>query len=316
MPDESITESKTDVTDLRARARTAMRTTKTSLRELGLRLGLQHQALSRWTMGTEFDAERVLVEPKIRAWLEQLEEERAAAHPRDADSPFLTTPTSERILSALAYTKAQGDLSIIYGAPGVGKTRSILHFVASYQHVWHATIRPSCASTLGTLQEIGRAIGLHVIGLGARELSQHIIEHVRNVQGLIVLDEMQHLHLKAIEEVRAIHDESGVGIALSGNDAGYGKLTGGVRSMQFAQIFSRIGLRLHVGPPDARDVQVITEHFGLKDGNAIDLLVRVGSRPGGLRSVTKILRLASLAGTRTPTWETVRSAAANLGAEA
>lgn len=59
---------------------------------------------------------------------------------------------------------------------------------------------------------------------------------------MIIIDEAQHLTVRALNHLRCISDESGVGICLIGNDDVYRKMKGSGKA-DFAQLFSRIGMR-------------------------------------------------------------------------
>ena len=312
---EPITESTTDITDLRRRAREAIESTNISIRELALRIGARHSSVARWLKGEAFGGEQALVEPKIRAWLDELDEQAAATDAAPALGPadFIETPTAERIMSALAYAQASRDMVSIVGAPGTGKTYAIKRFASLYRDVWHATITPACSTVVPALEEVAEAVGLREISAGARYLSRAIRARVRDTKGILVVDEFQLLSLGAIEELRAIHDAEGVAIALVGNEVGYARMSGS-RAAHHAQIYSRLGMRLHITPPSPRDVLRLAERENIEEPKSLTLLERIGSRPGGLRSVTKVIRFAKAAGQQ-PTFAMLKAAADNLGAD-
>lgn len=301
---------------LRERAKQAMHRMKLQTGELSTELELPRRALVRWLGDSRATTKDVaIVEPKVAAWLttvEQVDGIVERAHERQPE--FLETPTAERILSGLAYAKANGDMVTIFGAPGVGKTSAIRHFGSQYPHVWIATITPACAAVVPALEEVSEAVGLREASAGARRLSRAIQARVRDVDGIIVIDEAQHLTMGAIEVLRSIHDATGVGLALVGNELSYSRLSGG-RSAAYAQIHSRLGLRMHILPPGPKDVRVIANRWRVRDAKVLELLERIASKPGGLRSVTKVLRIATVAGANAPTFERVRGAVVHLGVE-
>lgn len=228
--------------------------------------------------------------------------------------PWVETPTAARIVAALAHAQAAGDMVCVYGAPGTGKTRTVNHYRRSYEHAWLATITPASAAVVPALEEVAEAVGIHDVSGGARRLSRAIRSKVSHLGGLIILDEAQHLSLSAIEELRSIHDATGVGVALVGNELVYAQLTGGTRAVHFAQLFSRVGLRLYVRTPGKGDVRALVEPWRVKDEKALELLERVAKKPGGLRAVHKILHLAA-AGGGAISAKRVRQAMDNLGTE-
>lgn len=231
-----------------------------------------------------------------------------------APADFVETESSEQIGSALAYAQASGDMVCIHGGPGIGKTHTIRKFVAAYDNVWVATIRPATAAVVPALEEIALAVGLEECGGGARRIGRAIEARVRGLRGIIILDEAQHLSMAAIEEVRSLHDATGVAIALVGNETVYARLTGRSRASHFAQLFSRLGLRLGIPHPTAKDVRQIAKRWSV-DEKGLDLLEQIASRPGALRAVVKVLRLAAK-GSRVITADHIHTACARLGMEA
>lgn len=206
---------------------------------------------------------------------------------------FVETETSKQILNALTYAMVNNDLAVIYGWPGLGKTRTISHFVehienAKSGHVWLCTISPSVKTVVPMLGAIGEAVGVVARRTGARELFDRICSRLATTKRcLLVIDEAQHLDQDALEEIRAIHDSSGAGIALVGNDLVYKRL------VKHPQIHSRIGLRLPLPRPLEADVQalVVARVGKAADDSAIELLEEIATLPGALRLVVKVLEV-------------------------
>jgi DNA transposition AAA+ family ATPase len=237
-----------------------------------------------------------------------------AARPLGAE-PFIETPTSEKIASALSYAQVYGDMVCIYGGAGVGKTRTIAHVARTYRNVFVASMTPASAGLVSALEVVAEAVGAPEVGGGARRLSRAIRAQLMVApQALLIIDEAQHLSLSAIEELRSIHDATDCGLALVGNETVYTRLTGGSRAAHFAQIFSRIGMRLFVAAPQPGDVRALAASWGVKNADAVALLEQVAARPGALRGVHKAIRSASRS-KREVTVEALQRALATLGAE-
>lgn len=227
---------------------------------------------------------------------------------------FVETPTSEKIASALGYAHAYGDMVCIYGGAGVGKTRTVEHFRVTYRNVFVAAMTPASSGLVSALEVVAEAVGAPEVGGGARRLSRSIRAQLGAAKALVIIDEAQHLSLAAIEELRSIHDATGCGLALVGNETVYTRLTGGSRAAHFAQIFSRIGLRLFIAGPQAGDVRALASSWGVKNADVVELLEQVATRPGALRGVHKAIRAASRS-RREVTVEAIQKALALLGAE-
>lgn len=300
--------------DLRQKVRSAMRREGLSLRQVAQELGTVHSTLSRW-----LDGEPVRTATELEAaaldWLRDHGRSRGL-------EPFVETYSAERILSGLAYAQAFGDLVAIYGGPGVGKTRSIQHYQSLYPNVWVVTLSPSCSGVVPALEEICDAVGLSDVSGGARRLARAIRSRVLGAEGLLILDEAQHLSQGAIEEIRSLHDwcraeseEQAVGVALVGNETVYSRLTGPQRAAAFAQLYSRIGMRIYLARPTPGDVRALARQYQVTDKKCLALLERVADRPGALRGCVKALRLARRSSGGQIDLETLQTAVQSLGVE-
>jgi DNA transposition AAA+ family ATPase len=113
--------------------------------------------------------------------------------------------------------------------------------------------------------------------------------------GVVIIDEAQQLNFGALDLLRQIQEQAGVGMVWSGNEPLYTQMTGGARGPKFAQIFSRIAQRTHIELTQADDVDLVAGAMGVTDKASVDYLRQIGVLPGGLRGVVKTLQLASMA---------------------
>ena len=105
---------------------------------------------------------------------------------------------------------------------------------------------------------------------------------------MLVIDEAQHLTVRALNHLRCISDESGVGICMIGNDEVYTKMKGSGRA-DFAQLFSRIGMRKQVLVANItkEDVQAVFGGY-VKEESAMDILYRICRTNYGLRGAVNV----------------------------
>lgn len=272
---------------LRDRVRAAMRLHKLSQRDLSKLLGSSQTLLNKWLSDT-YQRDPSRIEAKLTAWLE----DNAPQEDTAPQVEFYETPTAEKVLSALAYCQANSDMGTVYGGPGVGKTRSARYYQSRYPNVWIATASPAASTVFPFLEELADAVGFTDYGGSARAISKGVRDRVRESRGLIIVDEAQHLAVKALEEIRSIHDATGVGLVLIGNERVYEQLTGGTRAAFFAQLYSRVGLNLHLRRPTELDIERICIALGVVNTNSQALLWRVAQKPGALRGAMKALALA------------------------
>jgi DNA transposition AAA+ family ATPase len=206
---------------------------------------------------------------------------------------YFASPTSTDIITILKYGQ-RGRIVVIATGAGMGKSMTIDHYKASIANVWKATMRPSTAGVMNMQQEVLNALGERDAKGPPNKLSQMVIEKVRASGGLIVIDEAQHLSEKAIEEIRSWHDATGIGIALVGNISVLSRLEGGSRKAAFAQIYSRVGMRLIRALPLDGDADALCDAWRVNDDAIFRAVRDICQKPGGLRGATMVLELAHM----------------------
>lgn len=257
--------------------------------------GLSSGAVSAWLSGT-YRADPAGIESKVQRWIAAYQEREQAAK-RLPDAPaWVPTPTADRILLALSHTQVTGDVAVIYGGAGLGKTTAIRRYAAGGLNVWVATMTPATAAVVPALEEIAEAVGLSSGQIsGAARLHRAIVKRVSGSGGLLVIDEASHLSVQSLDQVRSIHDATGIGLAMVGNESVFARLTGGgTRAAYLDRLYSRIGKRLRLIGSTQADVERLLAAWQVTDKRCRDLLVSVARKPGALRGVTKVLRLAAM----------------------
>lgn len=293
--------------------RAEMRSSGLTQREVARQAGIQATMLSSWLNGSyKGDVERVTTD--LRIWLDARAARKEGAKSLPASPGYLETPTSRQIVKVLRFAQVAGDICVIGGAPGTGKSSTIAHYADTNPNVWVVTISPDCSGVVPTLEEVAIAIGMRELPGGAARLRREIESRIKRTDGLLVVDEAQHLSTSALEELRTLHDRTSVGLVLAGNRQLFGRLTGGKRAEGFAQLYSRVGKRFEIPAPKPADADVLSDHFGIADKEARTFLRAIADEHGGLRLLVKTVRLAILhAGFKTLDEESLRDAWLDLG---
>lgn len=126
-------------------------------------------------------------------------------------------------------------------------------------------------------------------------MGRAIRRKLRGTNGLIIIDEADHLEYPVLEELRILQEETAVGLTLVGNHQVYSKLTGGnSRNMDFARLFSRIAKKVSILKTKKADVDAIADAWGLFDKAERELIQVLSEKPGALRTISHTLRLASM----------------------
>jgi hypothetical protein len=254
--------------------------------------GLSAATVSQWMAG-KYAGDNVAIEKKLLLWLEAHLAREAEASQLPPGPGYVPTHTAERVSSALRYAQLAGDIAVVYGGAGLGKTCAIEHFRQRAPNVWVATMSPATRGVVTCLQRVCDALGMPNLAGGAATLDRAIARRVRDTRGLLVIDEAQHLTAEALDQVRSIHDETGIGVALVGNETVYARMTGGIRAPYLDRLHSRIGKRVRLQRATEADIDDLISAWGVQDSACRSLLVDIATKPGALRGLTKCMRLAS-----------------------
>lgn len=278
--------------------------------------GVGSTALSQWLNG-RYPGRNEEVEEKLARWVDAYQQRKMESKALPQAPTWVATPTGERVMGALSYAQLAGDVAVIYGGAGLGKTTAIEQYQRTSPNVWVATASPCTASPVPALEEVAEAIGIEASGGGAK-LQRAIIKRLRGTMGLLVIDEAQHLSVLALDAIRRLHDATDVGLALVGNESVYARMTGGNRASYLDRLFSRIGKRVRLTRSTKGDIDALVGAWHLSAKECRAALHDIASKPGGLRGLTKVLRLASMfaAGAgRTVSCDDIKAAWRDLGGD-
>ena len=288
-----------DAALLLARARAELDTGGLSQARAAKEAGISDAAFSQWLSGT-YRGNAATIAGKVERWLETRHERRLSASRMPALPAFAETATAARILNALSYVQSAADLGVIYGASGVGKTVAAREYARQHSNVWLVTVTPASAALGAFLARVAAASGVRLSSRRCADMEDSIVRRLRESGGLLVVDEAQHLKTRVIEQARAIYDATGVGLVLMGNELVYSQLHGSVRAAAFAQLFSRVGKRLHLTGASRGDAATLLRKFGAcADGEEKRFLSEIARQPGALRAMLQVARLGCvLAGSK------------------
>jgi DNA transposition AAA+ family ATPase len=165
----------------------------------------------------------------------------------DAEAPelpgYYETETSRQITNLLRWAQ-RGRIVVAATGAGLGKSTTARQFVACYPNVYIITLAPSSAGVANMQQEMLAAMG-EPNAVGAAEADTADQGQAGGYRSpLLIVDEAQHGTQKTFEEIRHWNDAVGVGVALFGNMSVLNTLEGGGRRDAFAQLYSRVSMRM------------------------------------------------------------------------
>ncbi len=262
-----------------------------SLAAIARRAGIGGSTLSAWMAGT-YEGRIATVSDKVRVWLDAQDAMASSASGAPAPLTWTRTPTSQAILDVFEYAQAAGDIGVVVGSAGIGKTISAKHYAAIRPNVWLFTADPSLKGAHAILHYIGEVLGVQETR--SEKLSRAICQRLADTMGLLIVDEAQHMKTDGLEQLRSLHDSAGIGLVIMGNSGLWSRMDGGGRKQDFAQLFSRVGMRLTKGRPTAGDIAAILDAAGIEEEGPRRLLKAIAAKPGALRGMIKTLRLAKM----------------------
>ena len=243
-------------------------------------LAISDAALSSFLKGTYKTPHTII--PKVAELLKVTGRRKVAPK----EPAFVETTVAKRVMEAISYCHLQGKIAVVYGDAGVGKTQAVRAYLRENSLAIGITISPSYASITGVNELIADQLGIRE--RVARRIYAEIIGKLKDSGRVLIVAEAQHLTVRALNPLRCMSDESGVGIALIGNEEVYTKLRGSGKA-DFAQLFSRIGMRREVltSTTTKEAIRKIFAEAHLEE-DALELLYRIARTASGLRGAVNV----------------------------
>lgn len=281
-----------EIEEMRKACRALLNDSNLSATQLAQQLGMKPVTFGLWLSG-KYTGRNDIQGANVRAGL-QLRAERDAVRAIAPEAPgFTNTPSSREFLEIFAHAQHLPDFGVITGAAGIGKTTAACHYTRTTAGVWMIVASPSVIGPRALLDEFARAMDIRD-RLAPHNLHHSIVQRLRGTNALLIVDEAQHLQPQALDELRGLHDQAGLGVVLLGNEVVLGKIDGGMRKPEYAQLYSRVGRRLTRKAVRAGDAEALLNASDIDAEDVRNMLTAIARRPGALRGMVKTLRLAQL----------------------
>ncbi len=243
-------------------------------------LGISGGALSSFMSGN-YKTPHMIV-PKIIDLVDISERKQISL----SDPAFVETSISKMVKNAIKYSHIRGKISVVYGDAGIGKTQAFRSYLRENSLAIGITISPTYATITGVNELLAEKQGVRE--RVARKNTNEIISRLRGSGRVILIDEAQHLTVRALNHIRCLADEAEIGVCLIGNEEVYSKLKGSGKA-DFAQLFSRIGMREPVSIQNITkdDVRNVFKDADL-DEEAVDILHKICRTNYGLRGAVNV----------------------------
>ena len=148
------------------------------------------------------------------------------------------------VLSAALYAHKNCEIALVCGDAGAGKTTALKHYCDNNTGVIFITANASSRTARAILYMITEALGKQPAS-SEFLLMRNLVSYLKGTNRLIIIGEADHLNAQALQAVRNLNDEAGIGLLFSGNDKIHNQMYGR-GSLQFDQLRTRIGIRIKV----------------------------------------------------------------------
>ena len=244
--------------------------------------------LSRWLAGTYPAAGVPGTTARVEAWLARIAEGDALSIAGAGLDRHARLEATRDVHAALAQAQATGDVALVTGPSGAGKTWAAQRYCARRASAIYLEVCGATVSHAGLLGLVAEAVGAgprHASALAARIAA---VAALRDRGALLVVDEAHHLSAALVDDLRRVRDMSGAGLALIGG-AG---LAMTVASR--AEIAGRIGARLTLKAAAETDVRALAQNvLGRRPDKAERAALLAAARgPGGLHALRRLLTRA------------------------
>lgn len=227
---------------------------------IGRATGFSASAISQWLSG-KYQGDVKGLEHAITGFLQR---ERDRATSRKPRLPFVMTTTASTIFEAARTCHLDEEIAVVVGEAGIGKTTAIKEYARRNSDV--ILVEADLGYTARDLfRELHKKCGFDGEG-SINRMKDEVIEKLKGSGRLIIIDEAEHLPVRALDLVRRINDKAGVGILFCGLKRFMDSLR--LKQADFAYLYTRVGFKVVLERMQAQDVETLV-HAALPEDNGV-----------------------------------------------
>ena len=219
--------------------------------------------------------------------------ELGAARKRMAKAPPFCSAVENtiKILTAVKMAHEGNDVLLMFGPSGCSKTTTLRGYAQQTNGAIYVEADATTGSQRNILISIMEALGKYPVRISTAQMMRDIISRLSGTNGLLIIDEAQHLNERAFDTLRAINDKAGIGIVFSGNRSILKRMFGRLE-LEYDQLYSRVGVFCELKNKYALE-EISKMYKGIcNDKQCLEYLHRTANQKGGLRRMVKHYKLA------------------------
>ena len=250
-------------------------------------IGVSPATLQLW-LGNTYKGNIGNVDRKAEAWLTRRSEAAALSTDAAGLDVHRDLVVTDHIVATLTHAQAHGDIAVVHGPSGAGKTSAARHYAETRAGVFMARMTGVVRSMPAMLRIIARAVEAAPLDRSAAAAETAVIERLSGRDALLIIDEAHHLGARLIDELRCIRDLAGCGVALIGDDALVMTL------QRCPQVLGRTCQSVHARPPGEGDIAALIGPILGREANAAEIrtCLAIVQGPGGLHTLRRALQAA------------------------
>jgi len=244
-------------------------------------LGISPALLSQWLKG-KYAGDNDKMEKAVAGYLarqNEVEAQEILFYPKG----IVETTMTALIRSTAIQAYREGEIAVVYGNAGSGKTSGIKAF--AFQNQGTIVVTANVGYTAKVLfQEIADNLDLSAKG-SVYDIFTRIKNKLNGVKKTIIIDEAEHLPYRALDLLRSLQDEAKFGLVLVGLPRLLYNLKG--NKSEYAQLYSRISVAYKAPEMSKADAEKVLSLVGIDKANAVICALETS---GNIRSAVKLAK--------------------------
>ena len=198
-------------------------------------IGVSASLISQLRAGS-YKGDSDAVNAKINAYIDNFNKKAKNFHADAKENEFYVTSDVKMTNFIISEAIAEKEIGLIYGFAGSGKTTTLKEFARANPNV--VLIEATChTSAKVLLEDLCEALKIDATG-GLSTKLKAVARFLKSSDKVIMVDEAEHLPLKALEDLRRIYDFSRTPLILFGTEILLKNLMG--KNKELRQLYSRI----------------------------------------------------------------------------